>query len=73
MSIDPKFKKKLERLQFMFIRELIDGCVECSKHNAICEDHQSLAMSVSDPRNCPEFQEFLKQIGVSLDPKGKAK
>lgn len=59
-----EFQARLDRAKGLFIQEIRDGCLDCPQKGGLCRVHEGLALAaITDPRSCPEFQDFLKQLG----------
>jgi hypothetical protein len=59
-----EFAAKLRKAKTIYIRELRDGCNDCTK-TGMCHDHEVEALRViTDPLDSPAFQAFLKEMGI---------
>jgi hypothetical protein len=58
------FAEKFAAARNQFIQELMDGCNDCAEDD-LCGPHGRIASeAITSPKTCPEFQEFLRQMGL---------
>lgn len=70
MSTDPAFGRRLALLRVQFLRELRYGCNDCLPTGDFwaCEKHRRVLTACTlRPRECAEFQEWLKASGADLE------
>ncbi len=62
------FREKINAARLQFIQELADGCNDCVDDESgfgLCQPHAKIAAAAElRPKECPEFQEFLKLMGL---------